>query len=744
MHNRSAGFRASSVTTLAIVIICCAFPLSATAARIKRPTRTPTPTGTQTPTATVAATQTATSTSQPSATATDTPTAAPTATPSSGGVTDCPAGGALLTVQVDNQTGVPQSVTFIGSVLAPSCAGGATSFTSTATCSAGMTDCLIIPGLASGIWKQEISVGAQAQYQKSLIVAGDPNGVANTTSWVLFQTVLTVDRTDDGSSNPVPQCPSAPGTHTCTLRQALSAGATAPAPLLVQFDPLVFPAGTQTTVQLTQTASLPIAGYMMTVDGTDPNGDPTFRGDPHNRVIGLPSGGATFVFSNQRASLIGLFLQRPNLVNGATPGDIVRFDGGAGQTQQNAVVNCKIDGGGSMLTTKSTAHDCVEAFNGAGGGWDTTNLIVNSELTSCPDKGAKSTTLAYLTIRDSWVHHNIGGGIQATQSGNVEADRNIVEYNGYNATAQVYLDANGLSANGANTSIQPTTLATPSVLRTEANVIRNNSSRGISVQELSTASINNDLSCGATNSGTGGQNGIAIFNSTANPASATVRGIATVYNGRNGATVANESTGDFGQNSPDGGNNAFTQNATNPTLGGHNFDDASTQTTPAALNNQWQHCYADPAQPAATCDGNINLDINGSVAFVPLEPYRADANALPLTIQSFSPTKAAAGDLVHITGSGFNAVDGYPAGGNCTATIQQNNTCNGAVVGTCVQYETSPGVWENVPVESVTPTAIVVRLPADINCSQPANVRVQRLDYMGAVVSVSKAFCTNS
>ena len=639
---------------------------------------------------------------------------------------------------------MPQSVTFTGTLLAPSCAGGTTSFTTTVTCSAGLGACLSVSGLASGVWKHEINVGAQDQYQKTLIVADDPNGVANTISWVVFPTVLTVDRMDDVSSNPTPQCPSAPGTPTCTLREALSAGATATAPLLVQFDAAVFPAGTSTTVQLSQTASLPIAGFEMTVDGTDANGDPTFHGDPHNRVIGLPNSGAGFVFSNRRARLVGLFLRRPSLADGATPGDIVRFDGSSGQTEQNAIVNCKIDGGGSMLTTKSTAHDCVEAFNGAGTGWDSANLVDNCELTACPDKGAKSATLGYLWVRDSWVHHNIGGGIQATQSGNVQADRNIIEYNGYNATAQVFFEANGLAANGANISVEPTTPAIPSALRTEANIIRNNSSRGISVQELSIATIRNDLSCGAISGGTGGQNGIAIFNSTANSAAATVRGVAAVYNGRNGATVTNQSSGDFGQDGPDGGNNAFTQNATKPGLGGHNFDAASAQTGVFALNNQWQHCYADSAQPAATCDGNINLDINGSATYVPAAPYRGDSDTLALTIQSFSPTKAVAGDLVHISGGGFNAVDGYPPGGNCTTTIQENNICDGAIAGTCVQYEASPDVWEDLPVESVTPTEIVVRLPAHINCSKPANVRVQRLDYTGTVVSASKVFCTNS
>lgn len=616
--------------------------------------------------------------------------------------------------------------------------GSDISYVQTVTCATGVTDCVTVTGLASGIWKHQITAGAQQQYQKSIVVAADPSGAPNTVSWMVFKTVLTVDRTDDVSTNPTPQCPSAPGTQTCTLREALSAAERAVAPALVQFAPAVFPAGIPTTILLSQSTSLPINGSQMAVDGTDPNGEPRFRGDPYNRIIELPSAGATFVFENQLARVSGLFFQRPTLVDGATPGDVIRFDGTSGLTQQNLLVHCKIDGGGESLTTKSTAHDCISGINGAGLDWSGANVVQETEITSCPDKGVKATSLAYIAVRDSWVHHNIGGGLQATLSGNIEADRNLIEYNGYNATAQVFV-ANGIAVNGADAA----TPLVPSVVQTHGNIIRNNGLRGISVQELSTATITNDLTCGTANSGTSGQNGIAIFNSTAEAASATVRGTTAAYNGRNGATVANQSAGDFGQNSPDGGNNAFAQNATNPSLGGHNLDNSSTQQGLPALNSQWQHCYADPAHPSATCDGDLSLDINGAVTLSPTQPYRADSGSLPIAIQKLSPSKAVGGDLVHISGSGFNAIDSYPQGGNCTTTIEQNNTCS-PLVGNCVQYEASPGVWVDLSVRSVTPTELVVQMPLAFACVGPVAIRVRRLDYTGAVVSGDATFCTNS
>ena len=629
-------------------------------------------------------------------------------------------------------------MTLTGNLLSSACVGGAATYSTTVTCPAGTTDCATLTGLAPGIWKHQVSTGAQNQATKSVLVADDPNGIANLVSWTVFATVFSVDRTDDVTTNPTPLCPSVLGSPTCTLRQALLGGAIAPPPLLIQFDPAVFPAGQETAVQLAQSGSLRMAGQGMTVDGTDPNGDPSFPGDPRNRRVLLPSSGATLVFSNQGANLIGLSLQRPALVNGATPGDIVRFDGTLGLADQNLIAHCRIYGGAGALTLKSSAHDCIAGVGGAGHDWSRANIVRDTEITACPDKAVKTTSLAYIAVQDSWVHHNIGGGLQATLSGNLEADRNIIELNGYNASAQVFLDANGIAANGASA----TTPNSPSVIQTNGNLFRYNSSRGISVQELSQATITNDFTCGASNSATNGQNGIAIFNSTASSAHAVVRGVASVYNGRNGATITNQSTGDFGQ-SGDDGNNAFAQNAANANLRRHNYDNSNTQTTASASGNQWQHCYADPANPMASCDGPLNLDVSGSVITDIPQAHRSAALTLPMTIQTVEPSKPLAGELVHISGHGFNAIDGYPAGGNCTDSIALNNSCS-PIVGTCVQYEAAPGQWIDLPVQAVTPNHIVVQAPATTLCVAPLTLRVQRLDYAGNVVTATALVCTNS
>lgn len=762
--------RLPSLGMMALLIALCAVTTSPTSAvatlvptatrkptRTKVPTKTWTPTRTRTVTRTPTSTRTAspnptttrTSTSTATRTSTASRTATPTATPT-GTVTPvptptpfplCPNGGAALVIRVNNATDVPQAATFTGVQITPACDGGATTYERTVVCDVGVTDCVSLSGLASGVWIHRISAGAQNQSTKSLIVAADPAGAENVLEWTTFASVFTVDRKDDVTANPAPHCPSQAPNQTCTLRQAMEQGAAAAAPLLIQFDPVVFPAGTPTTIQLAAARRLPIAARGMTIDGTDPAGNPTFHGDVYNRIVLLPSTGATFVFSNRGARLIGLSLQRPQLIDGAEPEDIIRFDGSSGLTEGNVVANSRLDGGGENLTGKSPGHDCVEGISGAGTDWPAANVVENTELLACPDKGAKVTTTAHLIVRDAWVHHNIGGGLQATLSGNLEADRNLIELNGYNAAAQVFAEANGIAANGANTLLAPTTPDTPSTLSTDANLIRDNSSRGISVQERSTAKIANDFTCGATNATSGGQNGIAIFNSTASPAFAVVRGIASVYNGRNGITVDDQSSADLGEGAGDDGANAFTRNGTNAALGGHNGDNSSTQLDLPAIGNQWQHCYADAAIPNPGCDGALGLDVAGPFTLLPPQAPRDEASALPLVIGGFTPTKARAGDLVRIAGAGFNALDGYAPGGDCSTAARIGNSCD-PLVGTCVQYEASPQRWVELPVLAVTPREIIVQMLA--TCAQPVTVRVQRLDHTGAVVVATKPFCTNS
>jgi len=397
---------------------------------------------------------------------------------------------------------------------------------------------------------------------------------------------------------------------------------TAPSPLLIRFDDDIFPAGAQTAVALSQSTSLTLQGTGVVIDGTDENGQPALSGNPagspgsaqYNRKVILPTSGSTLVIRTAGASLIGLFIQRSDLGTGTNPnGNVVYFTGGSG-TQLNRIVNCKVDGGAGHFTGKLAGKDCINGDSSAGQNWANANTVQNTEVTACPDKGVKSDGTggsAYIVVQDSWVHNAIGGGIQATQGGALESDRNVVECNGrggYDCSGPVaYSSASGIDDNVGST------------LHSSDNISRGNLNRGISITS-GTATVTNDFACG--NKAGAGQNGIAVLDnnngSFTGTATATIRGSAAVYNGRNGATVLVMQAGtsaDFGTSPtpPARGNNAFTQNNTG-NLGGHNFDNSTTAPptpTPmaspipiSALGNEWQHCYA--SSPALNCNGPIS------------------------------------------------------------------------------------------------------------------------------------------
>ncbi len=108
-----------------------------------------------------------------------------------------------------------------------------------------------VDNLGPGIWTHDITVSAtgQEQYRQSLLVS-DPakrNNIepdaTRTYDWMVFPTVLTVDRGDDPVSiDPVDDCPAGPvcpspaGCNLCPLRQAITAANSAAAPVLIRFD----------------------------------------------------------------------------------------------------------------------------------------------------------------------------------------------------------------------------------------------------------------------------------------------------------------------------------------------------------------------------------------------------------------------------------------------------------------------------------------------------------------------------
>jgi hypothetical protein len=429
--------------------------------------------------------------------------------------------------------------------------------------------------------------------------------------------------------------------------------------------------------------------------------------------------------------MAGLFLKRPAQQTGATPGDIINFSGS--NASQNTIINCKIDGGGAQVTDKSPAHDCIGAINGAGGSFDTANVVKNTEMTLCLDKAVKSTLQSYIKVQDSWAHENIGTGFQATLSGNLQADRNIVEHTGWNVAVltpvgagtptptPVFINGSGLSSHGKSS----TPGAPNSQLNTHGNITRRNALRGLSADvPEANASFTNDFACE-------NRNGVAIVGGASN---VTVRGGAFVHNWTDGAVVNAGSSGDFGTDRyTDPGNNSFAQNTS--------YDFENNSSAIDAVWNQWQGC------PLGSCSPRKA----GSVNYTPWQPYEGSASDLPISISSFYPTKPRANGIVHITGTGFNAVDPYassscPAGGARTYFNNCDSNGNPTGAGICVTVSLPNTSLTAKPyVLSVTPTDIAFEGIA-VHCFQPATVRISRWwegHSPNEFVSATGTLCTN-
>jgi hypothetical protein len=628
----------------------------------------------------------------PSATETPTPPATPTATPTSATPTasrPCPASGAALAVTIDNRSGVsPVAVELSGSRIADDCTAGtlATSYAVTIDCATdASTPCVQFAVLAPGMWSHAIRVvtpnTGQTQARQTLLVV---DTTPNPLQFTAFADVLTVTKTADTGNG--------------SLRPILEAAAAGAKPLLIQFDPVVFPAGTPTSITLTRELP-PLATDEVTIDGTDASGA------VGNRIIdanGLPT--AALAVTGARNHLVGLHLRNA----GSNNRDVLSISG------SNADGNLVEQ----TIVEQAASADGIGVDQQAGKDFaDTANVIRGCEVSGAADKGIKVTTGAYARIEHSWVHDNANGGIQATLGGHVQALANVVELN-HGATAQ-----NGLAANALDDPTMPSDF---SELRTRGNISRANGANGISVRAFSIAELRDDF---LTSNGSAG---LRVFNDIGPPATADVSGVSAVCNGTDGAVVADTSVGDFG-GGPSGsvGNNAFTQN--NLAASGANLRNATSSLT-SAINNQWEHCGTGP-----TCNPTpiAAYDLSDHGQYTTFSPAQAHRGQQPV-VTSVDESKGQAGELLRIYGSGFDVIDGIfsQESGQC-ADVAGRNRCV-PLRGNCVQIN---GVA--APVEAVTPTMLVVRWPFTCLAPVPLVVKTDR-GAAGSVVSNTFTVCTNA
>src|SRR5262249_27946901 len=336
------------------------------------------------------------------------------------------------------------------------------------------------------------------------------------------------------------------------------------------------------------------------------------------------------------------------------------------------------------------------------------NVVVDSHITGAADKGVKIDFGAIARIERSCIHDNHNGGIQSTLGGHVIARENVVQRN-IPGAAQ-----NGLSVAGRPVPGGPNQgVDERSTLVTSGNIIRFSGGRGLSVTDNASGDFHDDYV--ADN-----QFSASRIETTADGApdkipSARFSGVALVCNRRGGLTgkcapiVGDErpcgvvadcctsadgtvdatcvaqsacnpgsaskgiglSIGQFTNHQvPDvqlgtdaaPGLNAFTANL-NLNGGGNLRIDAPVTSVPA-VRKQWEHCGAGSNCDLAAVATNDVAPVGAPALFGVTPGPRAGA---PL-LDAIHPGRPRTGDVVRIFGTGFDAIDGNPAGGaSCAA-----------------------------------------------------------------------------
>jgi hypothetical protein len=636
------------------------------------------------------------------------------ALPGAAGAAPCPAAGATLTVTLAAaEDGLANGVVLAGQVLSPSCedeaAALATTYSVPLTCAPGTpTSCTAtVTGLSPGHWLHRIEGGdgetlGRLQARRTLLL--DASAGAHTVTWAAFRSVHTVRSLADALD--CSEC----------LRAALRDANLAAKPALIQFAPEV--AGSITLVA----ALPPLAGGAITLDGFDVDGL------PHTRSIdaaGLDTAALRIVSAGNHVAGMRLANSGSNsdtlLIEGVEAnGNLIEDVAVVGRALQPCqvgdVIGCVLDGVCVVPTLERPRGACgddgvaIRDFAGA----VAANVIRNADIRGAFDKGIKASENGVVRVEASLVTGNNDGGIQATLSGQVLAIANLVAFNRGTPTAS------GLAANGARAGS-----LVAGRLDTRGNLVVANALRGISVRSLSLATLRDDFACGNGSAGRPDGVGLAVLDAAGLAAAADVYGLAAVHNLSGGIVVGGNSDVSLGTEATFG-RNAIAFNGAREPLMALNFRNEAGHPVDA-VGNQWEHCGT-----AIPCDelqvrmrDVFRASLDSSVTVSPALPTRP--RQAPV-IDAIEPPFAAAGDLVRIYGSGFDAIEG--AGTGCAA-IAAANTCR-PVRGNCVFVDRRPA-----EVVAVTPTMLVIRAPFTCVSPVPLATRSRRTRGFGRAT-----FCT--
>lgn len=609
----------------------------------------------------------------------------------------CPASGAALTLTVATAVDAPPATSLLsGQLLEDSCddepTALATTYEISLTCDPALPESCsaTITGLRPGRWLHRVDGGegetlGRLQTRRSLLL--DASAGTQTVAWPAFRSVHTVRTLSDALD--CSDC----------LRSAIRDANFAVKPALIQFAPELGGA-------ITLVAALPpVSGGEITIDGFDTGGVPRARtvdaNGLSNAALRITSSGnhiAGLRIANSGGDSDTLLLEGAE-ANGNLIEDVAVVGRALEPCQVGTTIGCVLNGvcviPGPVVPRGACGDDGIAIRDYAGA--IVPNVVRNADVRGARDKGIKASENGVARVENSLVTGNTDGGIQATLSGQVVAVANLVLAN------RGTLTASGLAANGARAG----SLAAAR-LETRGNLAIDNALRGISVRSLSLATLRDDFSCGNGTVGRTDGFGLAVFDAANQAAVVDAQGVSAVHNVAGGIVVGNSSTGIFGTAAAFG-RNAVAFNGVVDPLMPSNFRNETAQAI-SALGNQWEHCG-----PAIPCDlpqvrsrDIFRASLTSSVAVNPALPT---APRQAPVITAIEPPFAAAGDLVRIYGTGFDAIEG--AGTSCGG-IAAANTCR-PVRGNCVFVDRQPA-----EVVAVTPTMLVIRAP--FTCVAPVSL----------------------
>jgi hypothetical protein len=179
-------------------------------------------------------------------------------------------------------------------------------------------------------------------------------------------------------------------------------------------------------------------------------------------------------------------------------------------------------------------------------------VVTNSELSYCLDRGVKVQE-DYLVLTDNWIHNNLRCALFAiVPNGKIDAVGNIIEENAMNCPSGAPPHCVGQDVtrpDGPQVSAQ----GNSTLFMLDRNIVRNGPFSGVFWQVGATGTLDNSFVCGMQFSG------VLSERKAGKTAAASLRGSASVLNGRIGVEVRNNVGLDLGT-ADDLGHNAFAGN----------------------------------------------------------------------------------------------------------------------------------------------------------------------------------------